>query len=614
MFRTLKGKIAFVYLGLVALIALVGTVSVISLFNLSNAVDTLMVDNFKSIQAVNNMVDALEREDSAILFYINVDKQEGLNSFTDSDKAFSKWFGIEYNNITQPGEMDYVDQINTYYKRYTDLFSELQQVNNRVGTKNAMELYNNQMTKQSNMIKEFLRNVSLLNENAMLKSKSDATKNAFHSSYFLLFLSITAVVVGFILSYYFVNRFLKPMHSLIQTIKRVKEGDLNQLAPIISKDEVGELALEFNNMTRRLLEYDKSTIGKLMIEKNKSLAIVKSIYDPLIVMDTDFKIILLNSACEKFFHVDEEKAINKHFLEVIQHGELFECITSVLQPNYESKEKTLVLKSDGYDFYFNVLVTKVKDAELRITGFVVTFHNVTELKQLEMVKTDFISTISHEFKTPLTSILMGTSLMENENLGTLTRKQKNILYTISEDGERLSTLVNNLLELSRIESGKSVFNLIPYSIVQIIQNCMNAIQKQVTNKDVKIYFESVDDLPLVIVDVEKISWVINNLLTNALKYTGKGDLIHIRADERDRELWISVRDSGIGIPEEYQEKIFEKFVQVKGHDLEVRGTGLGLAIVKEIVEVHGGKIWCESKPDAGSMFTFTLPVISKEDV
>jgi PAS domain S-box-containing protein len=611
MFRTLKSKISFVYFCLIILIAIVGSVSVLSLFNLSKSVNGIMENNYNSVNYVSKMLDELERQDSALLLYINGNKQAGIDSFSDSNNVFLQWYNKEQSNITEVGESDYVKKINDYYITYTKLFLELQEIKNNKA-EDAIDFYNNTITPHFNKLKQCLRDVSDLNEKAMFKSKDVATQNVIKYTYIILFLSILAVLAGFALSRFFINRFLMPMHSLIRTIKLVKEGDLNKQTPVISRDEVGELAIEFNNMTKRLLEYDKSSIGKLLVEKNKSLAIVKSIKDPLIVLDTGYKILLMNSACESFFNVREEKAFNKHFLETIRNGELFDYISSIFESKAESKEKIIYINSNGDDFYFNVIVTLVKDIDLKLTGLVVTFHNVTQLKQLEMVKTDFISTISHEFKTPLTSIMMGATLMENASLGTLTKKQKNIINTIKEDGERLSSLVNNLLELSKIESGKSIFNIKPHSIFNIIENSMKHIHEQVKNKGVKLYFESVDDLPIVNVDHEKISWVVNNLLSNALRYTNSGDFISIRAYEKDGKVYVAVKDTGIGIPLEYLKKIFDKFVQVKGNDSEVRGTGLGLAIVKEIIEVHGGEIWCVSKPKEGSTFIFTLPLSNKE--
>ena len=198
--------------------------------------------------------------------------------------------------------------------------------------------------------------------------------------------------------------------------------------------------------------------------------------------------------------------------------------------------------------------------------------------------------------------------MLDENIGALNPKQKEIIETIEEDGNRLTALVINLLQLIKIESDKSLFNFVPCSIVGIIDDCYKNFYEQAGNNDVNLYYEMDENLPKIKVDSEKITWVLNNLVSNALKFTNAGDEICIIAYADKTNIYVSVKDTGIGIPEQYLNKIFDKFVQVERHDYETRGTGLGLAIAKEIVEAHGGTIKCESKLDEGSIFTFTLPL------
>lgn len=607
MSKTLKGKISLIYFCLVIMIALVGTVSVLNLYKLSKSIDGLMTNNYKSINAVTNMIEAIERQDSAVLIYINVDRQRGIDLFSQNSNVFLKWYNIEYNNITEPGENEYVDRINNYYIKYIKLFSELQEIRNTQGVEKSADFYNFKIMPDFIKVKQELKELIALNEKAMISKKSMAIINTQKSMYTILILSTLAVIGGFLISEFFINKFLKPMHSLTKSIRLVKAGDLNQQINVISQDEIGELASEFNNMTKRLQQYEQSALGKLMAEKNKSVAIVKNISDPLVVLDMNYKIVLLNSACEEFFDIEEEKVMNKHFLEAVRNGELFDHISSISQSKDESKERIIFIKSEE-DFYFNVVVTKIRDADTNVTGFIVIFQNVTQLKQLEKIKTDFIATVSHEFKTPLTSIMMGTSLILDESIGSMNKKQREIIDAIHEDGERLSTLVNDLLELTKIESGNAIFKISPCCITEIIEESIGRFCEQAEKKEVSLYSRSDENLPEVNADYKKITWVLNNLISNALRYTDAGNEICVSAFARHGKAYISVRDTGTGIPAEYQEKIFDKFVQVEGYDLEVRGTGLGLAIVKEIIEAHGGEIWCESELGTGSTFTFTLPL------
>ncbi len=612
MIKTLKGKVSLLYLSLVALIAVVGITASANLFNLSEAIDGLMIANYKSINAAAKMTEAIERQDSAVLIYINVSTQSGKELFTASNEEFLKWFNVDANNITEGGEGELIDNIQASYSRYINLFLDLQEVFNKQGTEQANIFYNDRILPEFINTKNALKELSLMNEKAMFSSKDGATEHAKNSMYFVLGISILATILGFGFSRFFTNRFLTPITQLTQTMKLVKAGDLNQQAHINTQDEIGELSIEFNNMTKRLQQYEQSTMGQLLVEKSKSLAIVKSISDPLIALDTDYRIILLNDAFEGIFKVEEEVLVNKHFLEGIRNGEIFDFISSAYKSEDESRQKIFMVRSGHEDFYFNVIVTAVKDNNAKLSGLIALFQNVTQLKQLEKIRTDFIATISHEFKTPLTSIMMGTDVLADEGMGVLNEEQKQFVQAIREDGERLAKLVNDLLELTRIESGRAVYKFQKYAIDDIIDCSIKPFYQLAEQQDKNLYFKCEEDLPYVRADFEKITWVLNNLISNALKYTDAGDEIVVGAEAKANKVVISVKDTGRGIPEEYIPHIFEKFVQVKDGDFEVRGTGLGLAVVKEIIQAHSGEIWCESRLDVGSSFTFTLNTGDKE--
>ncbi|MCX7746374.1 MAG: cell wall metabolism sensor histidine kinase WalK [Clostridia bacterium] len=603
--KTLKGKMSLVYLCLVIITALIGYVSVINLYNINQTINNLVTNNYRSIHASSNMIEVIERQHTAVLHYLGGKKQKGASLFQENEEPAHQWYKIMCDNITESGEKELVENINLYYVAYTNQFTALRNLKN--SSEDPVTFYNSKIVPVYTNLKSEIKKLSSMNEKAMIESKNHATKNSKKSMYTILVLSTVAVIGGFFISMFFTNKFLDPIYTLTQTVKLVKEGDLNQQANIPSKDEIGELAQEFNNMTKRLRQYELTTIEKLTAERNKSVLIVKNISEPLIVLDKSLRFNLVNSSFEDVFGTREGKILGRYFSEIVKNEELFECLSKIQNIAEEHYEKIIFIKLSEEDFYFNVILTKIKDINGLVTGFVIIFQNVTQFKQLEKIKTDFIATISHEFKTPLTSILMGTSLIMENNMGTLNERQKDIIETIHEDGQRLTTLVSDLLELTKIESGKSIFNFRECSLKNIIESSINPFYKRAEQKEIKLFFEPQEELPEIMADFEKITWVINNLISNALKYTEAGDEIRIDISSNSDSVCVSVKDTGIGIPTEYVEKIFDKYFQVKGYDLEVRGTGLGLAIVKEIIEAHGGRIWCESQPDHGSTFIFTLP-------
>lgn len=611
MFKTLKGKITFMYLCIVILIAVVGITSVFNIYAITKSVDGLMVDNYSSINAASHMFEALEEQNSSIITYIYQDNESSIDSFHKNGDLFYKWFNIESQHLTPEGEKEYNERLKISYIKYNKLFSTLQEIKHTRGKEAAATFFSTDITPAFNKIKEELKGISDINESAMFHSKNEATNTSRRSLQAVLLLTSTAVIGAFIISKYYTDMALKPVRLLTETVKSIKEGNLNTKAPILSQDEIGVLANEFNNMTKRLQEFEQSTIGKLLNEKNKSLAIVKSISNPLLVLDHNYKILLLNDACEDIFGVCEDYVINRHILEVIRNNELYEYLSEILNKNNEeSHQKIMQFSSNSKDYYFNVLVTGVRDRDSKFNGAVVLFQNITQLKQLEKIKTDFISTVSHEFKTPLTSIMIGISLLNDKGLGTLNKKQSEVVDTINEDVDRLSLLVTNLLRISRIESDKSIFSFEYCSIEDIIVNSIKLFHDQIDTKKINLYYEIEKDLPDVYVDFEKITWVLNNLISNAIKFTSDNGKISLYSYNRSGKIYVSVKDTGIGVPMEYQEKIFDKFVRIKNDAFNDSGTGLGLSIAKEVIEAHDGEIWCESKPNLGSTFIFTLPIKS----
>lgn len=613
MIKTFKGRVSLIYLCLVAVIAVIGVNASWNLFHLAQSIDGLMTANYRSIKVVNQMIESLQRQNHAILVYLRVDGEKGITGFRDLEGAFQKNFNVERHNITEPGEKELVGKVANQYAQYLRSFSALQEIKNKGWISKASRYYFSRLIPAAAKVRATLKELARLNERAMLRGKERATVSAWKSMRLILLISGIAVGGGFLLSRFFMNRFLKPVDMLKETVKLVKAGDLNQQARVYYHDEIGELAAEFNHMTQRLLEYQQSTVGRLMAEKNQSLAIVKSIAEPLVVLNADFHLLLMNNAAEAVFEIQEAKAVNRHLLEIIHHSELFEYIAATVHSEAaEHTEKIILIPFREENYYFNVHVKLVRDNQAAAKSIVVLFQNITHLKQLEKIKTDFIATISHEFKTPLTSIMMGLSLLRDEKFGGLNPKHLETVKMIEEESQALSALVNDLLEISRIESGQSVFKIRPCSIAGIIETTVKSFLDAAARQDVILTYEAAEDLPKVNADPEKIAWVLNNLINNAIKYTNAGDQIIVAAEVKYDKMQIVVKDTGVGIPAEYQDSLFNKFVQVKGYDLEVRGTGLGLAIVKEIVEAHGGEIWFSSEMDLGTTFNFTLPLYEKE--
>lgn len=614
MFGTLKAKFSLVYVCLVAMIVVIGAIAVASLYDLSGATNGLMIANYKSIDAMNRTIDALERLDSAILMFINGNAKEADSIFSENRVKFEKWLKVEEDNVTESGEKQLVAALKERYSKFIEFFSRIKGIRNYEGVEKAAAFYEITVMPEFLALKKESQAIIALNEKAMFKGKDEATKNARRSVVIILVSSVFLAFAGLSASGYFVGRLLKPIYSLTDTLKTIREGNINQRAAVFSEDEIGVLANEFNNMTERLSRFEQSTLGSVMAEKNRTLAILKSISDPLIVLDKNYRIVLLNSAFEDFFGLKEETAAGLRFPEAIKNAKLFDLITLAYERGRPAGSPEIMeLQGKDKNNHFKITVTRVEGRDSSLTGLVVSFHNVTDLKNLEKIKSDFIYVISHEFKTPLTSIIMGTSLLLDENIGATNPKQAEILEAIREDGERLSELVISLLELSRIESDRSVYKMKSCSINEIIETALKPFYAQAEAKGVRLAFSPGESVPPITADFGRICCVIDNLVSNAMKHAGHAVEVSARSATPENKVAVTVRDDGEGVAPELVERIFEKFFRIEKAGDDHQGTGLGLSIAREIIEAHGGLIWCESEPGKGCAFVFELPQKSGEN-
>ena len=549
MFNSLKKKFKFIYVFLVLIILFVGGISTLNTYRLKNSINGLISNNYKSISSINEMINSINNQDRAILVYLQGNKEEALNIFHTNDDEFYKWFYIEKSNITEEGEAELVDEINFQYIEFSKLFSSLQDTSNGQNHDELVRIYQEKISPQVKVVIEDLRTLSKLNEDMMFNKKEVLKSETENAIYLIFSVSLLGALIGGIIAIILSNRFFKPINLLIDSIS-----------------------------------------------------------DPIVFLDKNYKIKFINSNGKKYFNIDENSYENKKFLEAIRIVDVYNFIQESIKGNVTSK--VIEVLYNGKRFYFNLSISVIKAKDNDLEGVVLIFKDITNLKEIEVVKRNFIGTISHELKTPLTSIMMGIGLISNENIGTLNERQKDIVSTISEDVQNLSDLVSNLLKISEIQASKDNFNIKANDMSEIMQEVIASFTPKAKEKYISLELCINDKLPYVMIDREKIKWVLNNLISNAIRYTEEG-AVKLKGSFDEENMYISVIDTGRGIPREYLKKVFEKFVRVEGFEIPEESTGLGLAIAKEIVEIHGGKIWCESKVGSGSKFIFTIPLYLK---
>lgn len=606
MFNSLRSKITLVYLGIVLLIAFVGMLSVINIAVIHTSIENIMKVNYTSVQYSQGMTFLLDKQNNAVISYLSTGDENNTDIFFDNIQAFDNLITKERNSIIQPGELDLVDDLHDQYIQFQKSFADLKLIRQTQGNESALQFYSETVTPTYLKMIGDINDISLLNQHGLTVRKEKTSTQSVLALYVLFAATLLAVLTGFFFARHFTKRFLKPLQVLTNNICKVSSGQLNIKLNIKTNDEIGQLSHEFNNMTERLTIYEQSTEGELLKEKNRSLAIVRSISDPLIVLDARYRITLVNQAGERLMGVSEKKAIGRHFLEFVQNGILFDIITECAEKGLERNEKIVKLDAAENERYFNVIAAPVRGTY--DGGYVFLMQNVTELKQLERAKNNFIATISHEFKTPLTLVTMGVSMLSSERMGRLSATQQEVISTISEYAENLTSLVNELLELAKIDSGKAIYHFSPCAMADILRVSCHMFHDKAKAENIHFEWSCEENLPRVNADAGKLSYVLNNLLSNAFKYIHTGGLIHVGARQNGNMIAVTVVDNGDGIPPEFIDRIFEQFVQVDDHDIEVRGSGLGLYVAREIIRAHGGEITVDSTPGSGSVFEFKVPV------
>ncbi|OLE32930.1 MAG: hypothetical protein AUG47_05270 [Alphaproteobacteria bacterium 13_1_20CM_3_64_12] len=385
---------------------------------------------------------------------------------------------------------------------------------------------------------------------------------------------------------------------------RVAEGDFRPLEADRAGDALEALAISLNATAARL---DRS-IQTLTEERNLSSAILGSMVEGVAVVNAAERLLFANRGFAEILGLDVPPQSGSALLEVVRQTELIEAVRGVLTG--ETRVEAEIVTGTLRQHFFAVTVASVSAAET--SGAVIVLHDITELRKLERIRRDFVANVSHEFKTPLTAI---QGFAETLLAGAIDDPQNRIrfLEIILEHSRRLARLTDDLLKLSKMDADKLELEIRRLSVSVFVESCIEIAQRPAANKDLRISVKLPERLPDIAADRRRLAEVLQNLLDNAMQYTPAGGQIMVSASANGAEMTFTVSDTGIGIPQADQPRIFERFYRVDvARSREVGGTGLGLSIAKHLVEAHGGRIWVHSEVGQGSQFYFTVPLFEPE--
>ncbi|MFA5157354.1 MAG: ATP-binding protein [Candidatus Omnitrophota bacterium] len=409
-----------------------------------------------------------------------------------------------------------------------------------------------------------------------------------------------ALGFAFVLGSALAGTTVKPIKKMVKISRRFSQGDFSQRMPWYSPNEIGELAVALNAMAQEI----EDKMRKIQLQGQQLEVIFNSMVEGVIATDRSGRIISLNSAVKKIFGITGEEAQGKLFLEAIRNNDISEIINSALKTGaFVSRELNLAWPVEGI---FEASASPVFD-KAGVNGCLLVLHDITKMRRLETIRRDFVANVSHELKTPLTSI---KGFVETLLEGAIEDKNnaRQFLEIIREHANRLNNLINDLLELSHIESRGIKLDITQVNLKNLTDKVVSGFATQLKKKSLIFY----NELPVgltVKADNEKIEQVFTNLIDNAIKFNKENGFVSVSSEVRDNKMKIMVEDSGTGIPAKDLPRIFERFYRVdKARSRELGGTGLGLSIVKHIIELHSGKVGVESLEGAGSKFWFILPL------
>ncbi|MGO9861025.1 MAG: ATP-binding protein [Syntrophobacteraceae bacterium] len=467
------------------------------------------------------------------------------------------------------------------------------------------DFYRARLLPQSDAVLDAAQQIIDINLNNIISADGQVRQHATETNLDVIVLVLAGTVLALIFVIIIGPSILRPISYLTRSVKEIQQGNLDLVVKARSGDEIGQLASAFNDMTTSLREFRRTNRARLIRTQKATLSALNSLSDAIIICNPEGAIELSNDTAQHLFALKAGMTIQS--VENVRMGELFERARLEMRPiRLKTYDWAIQVFRDGEEHFFLPEAVPIMDEERRLTGVMLILSDVTRLRKLDEVKSGLISIVSHELKTPLTSIRLAAHALLNEKLGPLTPKQAELVIAARDDSDRLYRIIENLLDIGQLECGGSTVELVAVSPEQVLLNVVEEMKPSYVDRGVSLVLDLPGDIPQVLADRLRLEIVFANLLSNGLKFTPPGGEVKVSARLEKGAVLFSVEDTGSGIPKESLPHVFEKFFRVPGRGGQPSNTGLGLAIVKEIIETHGGKVEVASTPGEGTKFSFTL--------
>lgn len=561
----LKAKLSLGLWFLFLVSSLLGGLGLYFLRELAQDSQDILKANYESLSYVEQMTSF-------------IDGREDRLRVTDMQE-FETALRKQEQNVTEVGERNLTHQLRlgyTQWQRDTSQFFPLKS------------------------LREPLHRISELNRQAIFRKSQTARQTADTALLLLSCIATFCLLVTFSFAINFPSFIANPIRELTGKIKEVAARNYATRLGFRSDDEFGELAAAFNTMAQKLDQWENSNLAKIQFEKRRVETVIASMPEAIIGLDEKRTILFVNPLGLSLLGMKESDLVGKYAPDVAVRNDL---LRTLLQGDRDE----LKIVTEGQEGYFSRETQPVKNGDTQI-GEVIVLRNVTRFHDLDQAKTNFIATVSHELKTPISAIKMSLQLLTDKRVGDLNDDQQQLVSSIQSDAQRLLRITGELLELSQVETGNIQLQIAPVAAETILSLAQESVRSTADQRHVQLAVE-VPTTPLsVLADPEKTAWVLVNFLTNAIRYSPEQGSVQIVIRKVDQWAEFSVRDQGRGIEASYLNKIFERYFQIPNGQGKT-GTGLGLAIAKDFIEAQGGNIWAQSEGlGYGSLFAFRLPL------
>ncbi|MDB6121472.1 MAG: resE [Pedosphaera sp.] len=596
---TLRTRLFLNLIPFVVILFAVGLYAIVLFSRITSNVDITVTGNYRSVTAAQQMKLFLERIRGGVLTAL--DEREitlGRKLFEKNRLLFDQKLDLQLQNASFKDEKDLT-------VRLANNFSAIEQATTNIFIEKELEtkklIYTRDFSPAYDAMDRLLDEIHDMNHAAILATTEHVQKISRDATRLMILGILIALVISSYACYKLAYSILQPIQCLTQATHDLGEGKLDQMVPVVSRDELGDLAESFNKMAARLKVYQASTAEKIVRLHRTMETTLASFPDPIFVLDSNGSITLMNPAAMEMSQTLDLKnelpeRLQENARKALTKGESF-------LPH--SFNEVVAFRLSGHEKSFLPRILAMRNEENALFGVAVVLYDVTRFRLLDDAKTNLVATVSHEIRTPLTSVRMVLHLLLEKTVGPLTSRQNDLLEAAREDAERLLRILNDLLDLTRLEQGNPDLHKEKITPAELVQNVTDMMRETIVTRGLTFRCCVEPDLPCVVVDRQRINHVFTNLINNAVKYSPPEGEILLSVKQLDgQEVEFSVSDRGPGIPEDYQDRIFDRFFRVP--DQTKTGAGLGLSIAREIVVAHGGRIGVKSRPDQGTEFYFLL--------